>query len=851
MDDEEEYGHMTEDERRAAEEMMRRRNDDFDDDEERSQTYINSQINVQEDDEDDGVVEDIEDDDNDDPHAAVMHMIGNEDEDDDEDEDEDDEDDETFLSSNKGNKKEWFALEKTQRKIRKKMMNFLEGCNGKYEERIRQMSEQNKCSIDVEFADLVMNDVVLSSMLTELPDEMLYVFDEVALRVVLKLFPFYSRIHKQIHIRIYGLPIADSLKDLRHTHLNQLIKVVGVVTRRTAVYPQLKLIKFDCSKCSAQIGPIIVRDSNKLPKPTACPQCQGRGPFTINQNHTVYRNYQKITLQEAPGSVSAGRIPRSKDVILLHDLIDSCRPGEEIELTGIYKHSFDAFLNIKQGFPVFSTVIEANHVTKRHDKIGTMITEEDKRMFHKISQSPDLKQRIMASIAPSIYGHDDIKIGLALALFGGRRKEKPTHRVRGDINVLLVGDPGTAKSQFLKYVEKTSNRAVYTTGKGSTAVGLTASVRKDPLTGEWTLEGGALVLADNGTCLIDEFDKMSDQDRTSIHEAMEQQTISISKAGIVTTLTARCSIIAAANPVQGRYNSSRTFQQNVDLTEPILSRFDVLCVVRDTVDPVVDERLAKFVVQSHSKSHPLARKRKRVETNAANKRRRSTENGQEEIVDEEEEEESDEIQHLNTESAESIPQELFKKYLLYAKKNYHPELSNVDSDRIVKFYVNLRKESTMGGGIPIAVRHLESTIRMAEASAKMHLRDHVTDDDTNTAISVMLESFIATQKYSVQRGLKAKFQKYLLSPNNNHQVLLHLLDDVFRDIASTMDDEEDLVVINIDMLKNKARSVNIYDIQSFLKDTNLLSQHKYKWVDPEGDGEKLLVKRKPAAIVRE
>jgi DNA replication licensing factor MCM2 len=190
-------------------------------------------------------------------------------------------------------------------------------------------------------------------------------------------------------------------------------------------------------------------------------------------------------------------------------------------------------------------------------------------------------------------------------MFGGVFKNpQGKHRLRGDINILMLGDPGTAKSQFLKYVEKTSHRAVYTTGQGASAVGLTASVHKDPITREWTLEGGALVMADKGVCLIDEFDKMSDQDRTSIHEAMEQQSISISKAGIVTTLQARCAVIAAANPLFGKYNPQVPFAQNVELTEPILSRFDVLCVVQDLADPVVDEQLARFVVGSHMKSHP-------------------------------------------------------------------------------------------------------------------------------------------------------------------------------------------------------------------------------------------------------
>ena len=275
-------------------------------------------------------------------------------------------------------------------------------------------------------------------------------------------------------------------------------------------------------------------------------------------------------------------------------------------MTGIYRNNFDASLNVKNGFPVFSTVIEANHINKKEDQFAAFrLTEEDEKEIRALARDDRIRKRIIKSIAPSIYGHEDIKTAIALSLFGGVSKDiNRKHRIRGDINVLLLGDPGTAKSQFLKYVEKTAHRSVFATGQGASAVGLTASVRKDPITREWTLEGGALVLADKGTCLIDEFDKMNDADRTSIHEAMEQQSISISKAGIVTTLQARCAIIAAANPIRGRYNPTIPFQQNVELTEPILSRFDVLCVVKDAVDPVQDEMLARFVVGSHLRSHP-------------------------------------------------------------------------------------------------------------------------------------------------------------------------------------------------------------------------------------------------------
>lgn len=228
---------------------------------------------------------------------------------------------------------------------------------------------------------------------------------------------------------------------------------------------------------------------------------------------------------------------RYKEIILRGDLIDIARPGEEIEVTGIYQNV--EMLNLKtkrtsNGFPVYSTVILANYIQRVGGNVNADISEEDKRIILQLSLDPEIQERIIKSIAPSIYGHKHIKTALALSLFGGCAKQggsQGTHRVRGDINVLLLGDPGTAKSQILKYAEKTAPRAVYTTGKGASAVGLTAGVHKDPMTKEWTLEGGALVLADQGVCIIDEFDKMDDRDRTSIHEAMEQQTISISKAG--------------------------------------------------------------------------------------------------------------------------------------------------------------------------------------------------------------------------------------------------------------------------------------------------------------------------------
>ena len=300
--------------------------------------------------------------------------------------------------------------------------------------------------------------------------------------------------------------------------------------------------------------------------------------------------------------------------------------------------------------------------------------------------------------------------------------------------MLLLGDPGTAKSQFLKYIEKLYHRVVYTTGKGASAVGLTAGVHKDPVTGEWTLEGGALVLADKGICLIDEFDKMNEQDRTSIHEAMEQQSISISKAGIVTTLHARCSVIAAANPLGGIYRSHLNFNDNVDLTEPILSRFDILTVIRDETNEEVDDALATFVLNSHMRSHPRVRQLQKDTCMVSEEESKQITDFMEANLLSED--------HVKAKSKDQIPQDLLRKYIMYAKRKLHPKLSEFDMEKVTQFYAEIRRESAMVGGIPISVRHIESVLRMAEAYAKMHMRDYVRSDDLDFAIQMLLNSFL-------------------------------------------------------------------------------------------------------------
>ena len=692
----------------------------------------------------------------------------------------------------KGKLSQWVQRPEVVRWVRRIFAHFLrtftdENGQNVYEQRINDMCANNRQTLEVTFTHLSAKYPTLAIWLAEEPSLVLPVLHAVALEVSLELFHEYDKIHSEVFVRVRDLPIEDQLRMLRQIHLNSLIKIRGVVTKRSGVLPELSKMFFRCA-CGDVKGPIYHSQSVHEAKQFIgqCVLCQANGPYVLDEMSTVYRNYQKMTIQETPGTVPPGRVPRQKEVLVLQDLVDAARPGDEVEVTGIFVNRFDYFANVKHGFPVFTTVIEANNIRRQGDEDIVDITEEDKEEIIKLARDPAVGRKIINSIAPSIYGHQFVKKALALSMFGGMAKDVGgKHRIRGDINVLLLGDPGTAKSQFLKYVEQVFHRIVYTTGKGASAVGLTAAVHKDPVTGEWTLEGGALVLADKGICLIDEFDKMNDKDRTSIHEAMEQQSISISKAGIVTSLQARCAVIAAANPLGGNYNTALNFNDNVDLTEPILSRFDVLAVIKDEVELEADDALAAFVINSHMKSHPELCKELLLG------RTIELQGGLDQITEEDAQRAQAAEEWLrgnlleerkgSTSEKELIPQELLKKYIIYARKNVHPKLNEIDKEKVTKFYADIRRESQLSGGLQIAVRHIESVLRMAEAYAKMHLRDYVRSDDIDQAMDMLLTSFLDSQKTSIARPMAKRLEHYRPKKTDPNTLLAHLLHKMVQD----------------------------------------------------------------------
>lgn len=666
-----------------------------------------------------------------------------------------------------------------------------------YPEEIKKMAEEHQMHLEVSFRHLQDWSGTLALWISEHPVIILPILNETLMMEARRRFETYKQMDEiALRVAISNFLVSDAIRELCTNHLNKLVLVHGVVTKRSGVFNQVKRLYLRCAKCNFPSGPFDVEEDKDL-KPGACIECQSRGPWRVDRQRTLYRNHQKVTLQESPGSVEAGKMPRSKEVILTGDQVDSVRPGDELQLTGVYKCLYDAATNARTCFPVYRTIIEAVHLKRKGDVKMEHVTDEEQEKILELSKRPNIRESFIASMAPSIYGMTHVKTAVALSMMGGMQKTAAgKHRIRGDINTLVVGDPGLAKSQFLKYVEKTFPRAVYTTGKGASAVGLTAAVQRDE-NGQFCLQGGAMVLADDGICLIDEFDKMNEQDRTSIHEAMEQQTISVSKAGIVATLQARCAVIAVANPVEGRYDSTRTFAQNVNLSDPILSRFDVLCVIRDEADQLQDERLADHVVCSHIRSHPEANQREKA------------------VKPKKEQKTSD---------IELIDQDLLKKYVIYARQRIKPQVSDIDKDKLANFYKDIRAEAFRSGGAPMTARHIESIIRLAEASARIELRQHVNSKDLDFAISIMLESFIQSQKHQVAEELRKKFRRYIAQATPLSDQFMRLLEKLFRDKAEDLRlqgvdvDAADIPVLMTDVVNSIERhDLDIAQAQDFMR----------------------------------
>jgi len=558
-----------------------------------------------------------------------------------------------------------------------------------YKKEIGQSIRSNEKIVKLEFSQLSEFSPLLSERVVEFPGETIAILEN-ALEELMDI--------KGPRIRLTNLPKTAKLKirEIRAKHLDKFLWIEGIIRQASDVRPQVVNAKFECPNCGAILS--VLQIDRKFREPNRC-SCAWKGQFRLLSKIMV--DAQRLVIEESPDSLEGGEQPRRLNVFLQEDLVDPkmeerTTPGSKIKIFGVLKE-VPVPLPTGSVSTRYDIALEANNIIPLEEASEDInISEEEVKQILELSVDPKIHKRLSESIAPSIYGFDSIKEAVLLQLLGGIKKTKSdSGSTRGDIHILLVGDPGVAKSVMLKFVSTIAPKGRYVSGKSATGAGLTATVVKDEFLRGWALEAGAMVLSNKGTVCIDEIEKMTEQDRSTMHEAMEQQSISITKANIHATLRAETTVLAAGNPKLGRFDPYQSIPQQIDISPALLSRFDVIFVIKDIPNKVQDEAIATHVLEEHKQG----------------------------VI------------------RDVIDPKLLKKYISYAKKNFKPKLSNEAIEEIKSFYIKLRNQSVKSDSavkpIAITARQLEGIIRLSEACAKVRLSDEVTKEDAIKAVDLL------------------------------------------------------------------------------------------------------------------